>query len=280
MKLVLGTAQLSRNYGVVNSRHRETHDSAERLIGEAEAAGFYGLDTAPLYGEAESDIGKAKCSLPIFTKLDPFKSIENSIQTSRQRLNRSFLDGVYLHEEYVASRRQMEILKRLQDRKPEDVGFIGVSIYTIEEFHLANANPDVNVLQLPHNILDRRFDSDFLSRNLDPSKRVFARSIFLQGVLLRTASQLPEPVAHLKNYKILLENLGKKNGQDDLDLALGYVLLNHELDAIIVGTSSVAELREVSARTGQLMASNPSVALELEMVPTWDAVDPRRWSER
>lgn len=278
MRLILGTAQLSREYGVFQNRDTSARENPTKLIVGAEMLGFSGLDTAPVYGEAEITIGMAGSALPVFTKLHPSKDLETSISESRKNLNRAYLDGVYLHEEYIASSRQKDTLKRLQERKSEDVGFAGVSIYSIEEFQLANSNPDIDVLQLPFNVLDRRFDCEFLTRNLDPTKKVFARSVFLQGVLLSAASKLPPPVVHLKPFKGVLEVVGERHGLDDLDVALGYVLQNEALDAILVGSSSLAELQEIVVRKGSLPRKDLNSVLEFDNLPSWDAVDPRKWS--
>ena len=278
MKLLLGTAQLSRAYGVVQKNRSESPESPVEVVAEAELLGFSGVDTAPVYGDAEADIGKAKSALPVYTKIHPLRSVDDSIHKSRAALRRDFLHGVYLHEEYIASQGQQELLKRMQDRKSEDIGEVGVSIYSVDEFELANENPDIDLLQLPYNILDPRFNSDYLSRTLDPAKKVFARSIFLQGVLLGPASQLPSAVSHLREFKASLEEVTRGSGLDDLDVALGFAMGNQALTGIIVGTSSLKELREIASRKSSLLDKNLSSVLDFDNVPTWDAVDPRRWS--
>lgn len=278
VKFFLGTAQLSRAYGVVSKNDDDSRESPERVVLEAELLGFSGVDTAPVYGAAEEQIGRSGTVLAVYTKLNPALSVDDSIRQSCSALQREFLDGVYLHEEFIASRRQRELLKLLRGREAQDVGDVGVSIYSVDEFHRANANPDVGVIQLPYNVFDQRFNSDFLAKNLDPAKRVFGRSIFLQGVLLQSSFNFPSAVAHLRSYKVALENATKRSDLDDLDVALGYAMTNHALSGIIVGTSSITELREISLRKLSMFDKDLSSVLNFGSVPPWSAVDPRKWS--
>jgi aryl-alcohol dehydrogenase-like predicted oxidoreductase len=278
VKLLLGTAQLTRAYGVLKAKQSEPRQSPVDLIAEAEALGYSGIDTAPVYGSAEAEIGNAESSLPVYTKLHPARSLEDSIMQSRLFLRRNYLDGAYLHEEYVASFKQNETLKLLRDRRT-DVGEVGVSIYSVEEFELANLNPDIDILQVPYSIFDQRFNEDYLTRNLDPKKKVFARSVFLQGVLLRQASDLPAAVSHLAKFKTALERAARESGLDDLGMALGFAMGNRALDGVIVGTSSLKELREIASRKNYLLEEELYLGLDFDNVPTWNAVDPRKWSQ-
>lgn len=278
VKLFLGTAQLSRAYGVFGANQSYSRESPVLLVEAAASFGYSGIDTAPVYGHAETHIGRAKSPLPVYTKLDPAQGVDDSILQSRSLLRRNFLDGVYLHEEYVASRKQKEMLQRLRDRKADDVGEVGVSIYSFDEFDLANENPDIDVLQLPYNIFDQRFSEDYVSRNLDPKKRVFARSVFLQGVLLRKASELPSAVSHLMKFKVALEEATRESGLDELDIALGFAMANQALAGIIVGTSSLKELREIAFKKISVVERDLSSVVNFDDVPTWDDVDPRSWS--
>ena len=257
------------------------------LISEARLLGFYGIDTAPVYGEAEQKIGEAgqqigdgEAPLAVYTKLHPAMSVEDSIQHSLVNLQRKFLDGVYLHEEYVASFRQKEMLKRVGNRKSRDVGAVGVSVYSIEEFLRANDNPDIDVIQLPFNVLDSRFNAQFLNENLDPEKTVVGRSVFLQGVLLQPARKLPRKVAHLRRFKQSLEEWTSDSGLDYLDVALGYAVSNQALGGIVVGVSSVDELREIAARKSSLAEKNLGPVISFFNRPAWSDVDPRTWKER
>lgn len=280
LKLFLGTAQLSQNYGVLKNRESKAGVSAGALLSEARNLGFYAIDTAPVYGIAELQIGEARSPLPVYTKLDSSLSVDDSILRSMSNLQRNYLDGVYLHDEYVASRNQKEILKRVSDRKSRDVGAVGVSIYSLEEFVRANENPDIDLIQLPFNILDSRFHAKFLEANRSPEKTIFARSIFLQGVLLRRAKDLPQEVAHLRGYKRALEKFTSGSGLDALDIALGYALLNHALDGIVVGVSSIRELREINKRITTLTEESLLPLLSFSERPAWKDVDPRTWKNR
>lgn len=279
VKLVLGTAQLSRSYGVIQ-RHREVRrDNPKAILRAAESVGFVALDTSPLYGEAEKDIGFSGTTMAVFTKLDPERSVEDSLLVSFNSLKRPFLEGVYLHEEFVASDKQIESLRILREYKSKNkIDKVGVSIYSEDEFHMANSNPDVDIIQLPYNIFDSRFSQSFLRHHLDETKTVYARSIFLQGLLLEESADFPANVSHLRPFKRALEEQTSDTGLGSVSLALAFVLENRALSGMIVGSSSAAEIRDVASSLRTLEASDVSLEIELPDRPSWVQVDPRNWS--
>ncbi len=279
MKLFLGTAQLSRTYGVLQQYRSTTRDNPVNIIREAQALGYSALDTSPVYGGAEGDIGASGTQLPVYTKLDPSQGVEESILRSQLALGRKFLDGVYLHEEFVASKSQRDLLKSLRDRKTHDIGDVGVSIYSEKEFHLANANPDIDIIQLPYNLFDSRFDEQFVKDNIDPTKKAFGRSIFLQGVLLQPPRDFPSEILHLRPFRTSLEKHVRDSGFETIDLALGFAVANQGLSGIIVGTSSIAELRDISRRLASLEGADLSHVLDFTDQPPWGLADPRRWGQ-
>ena len=96
---------------------------------------------------------------------------------------------------------------------------------------------NVDVVQLPYNLVDRRIEN---FRNIISKSRIeiYARSIFLQGSLLKK-------VKEIKNLATIYEKVRKftkKNNQSNLELSLNFVLNNDLVDKIIVGVRNSQEI--------------------------------------
>ena len=274
----LGTAQLSRRYGVGSDHGRPNSlQTAVQLVRYAERNGFGGLDTASIYGRAEADIGLSGSTLPVFTKLAPNMSWLESLQQSKQRLKREFLDCVFIHEALTLDSEQTKTIQLLHSRKGDDIGAIGASIYEIDEFHRANENPNIDVIQLPYSVLDRRFSQDFLQEFLRPGKQVFARSVLLQGFLTSSPGEPRVADQHLSAWVSAFQSTARDGGATPLAAALAFVRANQSLAGFVVGTSSRRELWEISSTFQSPFP--PSVIEELGTLecPPWNLVDPRKW---
>ena len=69
---------------------------------------------------------------------------------------------------------------------------IGLSAYTPEEIAKASTLIDLDIVQVPFNIIDRRLlETGWLNRLHDSGVEIHARSIFLQGLLLEDPQNLP-----------------------------------------------------------------------------------------
>ena len=65
-KLILGTAQLGLDYGIINSDGKPTNQKSFELIKECLNNGIYQFDTAQAYGNAEKKLGEASIKLAPF----------------------------------------------------------------------------------------------------------------------------------------------------------------------------------------------------------------------
>ena len=96
----------------------------------------------------------------------------------------------------------------------------------------------VRCIQIPYNIIDRRFEKYFKMLNklkID----INVRSIFLQGLLL-----MKKPLFKSKSLKHFY-NFSKRKKLKKLDLCVDFIKKNLHLNSIIFGVQSLKELREV-----------------------------------
>ena len=101
-----------------------------------------------------------------------------------------------------------KVLKKIK-RKKLIINF-GYSIYNFKNLEkiIINFRPDL--IQCPYNVFDRRSENIKIKKLLKKKKiKIQARSIFLQGVLLKNINQLPKFFHKWKKLFLNFENLIK-----------------------------------------------------------------------
>lgn len=278
MDLILGTAQLSRPYGALDSFRKSTRLLYPlELLAFAERSEISGFDTAPVYGEAEALLGAGQVTKPIYTKLDPGIAVEDSLRQSKSRLALDTLHCVYLHEELTADPRQSKIFQRLGVHLGDDVREIGVSIYSLEEYEIALGMPEVTVIQVPFGVLDRRFSAKRLQKGIDRGKRFLGRSIFLQGLLTTPNEAELENFPTLTPFILEFRELARSHHLSPVDAAIAFASQNRGLSGLIVGARNKVALQEIIHASKRQISSTLFSDLQSLPVPESEMVDPRKW---
>lgn len=281
-ELIMGTAQLTTDYGITRPRNSSSsRDEALELLRTAHNLGIRTLDTAPAYGDAESRIGECTEQFTIHTKLESGRDELESLSDTLARLNVREVDLLYVHDVRAFERDPHKTVGRLEQCLSHGANAVAVSIYTPEQMEIALTIESVSAIQFPLNVLDRRFSRGLLDRAKCGGYRCIARSAFLQGVLLSSADDLRPEVSHLKDAVKAFRSVAKELEVSPLTAALGWVTSHAEIDGVIVGISTMPELREVHA--AWLAASSLSADAIQEMedrVPQPDGIDPRFWDSR
>ena len=281
-ELIMGTAQLTTDYGVTRPRNSvSTQDEALELLAAAHSLGIRTLDTAPAYGEAESTIGRCERVFNIHTKLESGRDELESIADTLIRLNVGEVDLLYVHDIDAFEHDPHITAQRLERCLQHGARAIAVSLYTIEQMEIALSIPSISAIQFPLNVLDRRFSSEVLRRAKNNGCRCIARSAFLQGVLLSSGSDLRPEVAHLQEAVTAFNTIANELGLAPLTAALGWVASHEELDGVIVGISTMTELQQVHAAWIEA-TSLPADTIRTiaNRTPEPDGVDPRKWGSQ
>ena len=300
--LALGTVQLGLPYGAANVSGMPDEAQAVAIVKSATAAGIHTIDTARAYGDAERRIGLA-CpagtpDVEIVTKLDPLADVPDdapaetavdaaraSLAASRRALRRDRLDVLLLHRAQHRTNWAGAVWGLLRaEREAGAIGRIGVSVQTPAEAFAALDDADVGQLQLPFNLLDRRWHAEGIVDRLRarPDVIVHVRSVLLQGLLAGAlAARWPaisgfDPAALMDRLKALSSDL---NRESMTDLALAFVRAQSWIDAIVIGLETHGQL----AANVALFQSAPLAAAECDAVhaalpPVPDTlVDPPLW---
>ena len=281
-ELILGTAQLTTNYGITRpSNLVSTQGEALELLAAAHSLGIRTLDTAPAYGEAEAVIGRCKQPFNIHTKLESGRDELESITDTLIRLNVDEVDLLYIHDIDAFEHDPHITAQRLERCLQHGARAIAVSLYTIEQMEIALSIPSISAIQFPLNVLDRRFSGEVLRRAKNNGCRCIARSAFLQGVLLSSGRDLRPEVSHLQRAVTSFNAASNEVGLAPLTAALGWVASHEELDGVIIGISTTKELHEVHTawiEATSLPADTIQTIADHTLEP--DGVDPRKWGSQ
>lgn len=259
-KLGLGTVQFGLDYGVTNLRGRVSSDEASRIVDNAIAAGLRVFDTAAAYGDSETILGQTlrHPDARIVTKLPALAGetidaaaidgLRRIFEQSLKRLRRPDVHGLLLHRPDDLGKPGGDRLARLlEDLKRAGLcRKIGVSAYDAAQIKAAQKLISVELVQAPANLLDQRLLRDGSLRALkDAGCEVHVRSAFLQGLLIGLDGPLP---AYFEPYAPVLDRIratAAEASQSTLELALGFLLGQPDIDHVIFGVTRTEELAAI-----------------------------------
>jgi aryl-alcohol dehydrogenase-like predicted oxidoreductase len=292
-KLALGTVQFGLPYGVANRSGQPPYEVARDILARALEGGIALLDTAAGYGESEEVLGRALAELgaegrvavatkvvPLAPDLPPARAdalVEESVRASLRKLRLERLDLCLFHRE--ENFRYADSLLKLRERGL--VRRVGCSTMTVAATRGVVASGLAEAVQFPASVLDRRFlpaGAEARARGVE----VFARSVYLQGLLLLDDASTPADLQGVLPARRHLAALAARAGIPLAELAFRFALGRPELDAVLVGVDSLAQVHENLAlfRKGPLP---PDLAREVDAAvpPLPDALlDPWRWQKR
>lgn len=276
MELILGTAQLATAYGALRVSDEDPGwEHASRVLRAAGAGGVSTLDTAPAYGDAEAVIGRCTTRFRVHTKVDPALVPSQSLSRSLSRLRRSTVDVLYLHD--VSAIRDSDVVRQVVALRGHGCAQVGVSVYEEDEFEAAIEEVGVDIVQVPLNVLDRRFAGERLDRAKRAGKTIYARSALLQGVLVTPPSSLVRGTEPLGPAVTQFHQLAHSRNRTPLQFALGWVAAQDGVDGVIVGVREANELTEIVSSLSPLPKEDVEL-IERLRCPDRRLSDPRNWS--
>lgn len=260
LPLVLGTAQLGMNYGIANKAGEPNFFEAIEIVKTAMENGILFFDTAQAYGESEEILGKCFKEINpkngiesrIITKLSPEinlmdqEAIFDSVQNSIEKLKINRLWGLLLHRESMLDGLNESIMENIAKLKAKGlIKYFGVSVYSMEKAKQAINRNEIDIIQLPYNLLDQRAKKEGIFDLAESKeKKIFIRSIYLQGLLLIDPEELPPGIEYAKNSLLKLKELSKMIGISLKALAMAFVVQTSQNAMVIIGTETSSQLKE------------------------------------
>ena len=298
-KLTLGTAQLGLNYGITNKHGFLCQKDAFSILNHAKKDGITTFDTAPAYGEAETRLGQwirnnsmEENNQPIIiTKLPKFEPnknsnaasfVENSINQSLETLGLQQIPLLLAHHaEDLLNPAIYDSVTSL--RESGKIDSFGASVYDVEVALKLIENTDISALQIPFSIADQKFvKSGLTSEAKKKSIAIFARSIFLQGILLLSENQIPDFLRELRSPIQRLSDISALNELSCANILLRFVAYHEEITSCVVGLESISQLKTHldSYKAGPLPSNLSAEIFDLFDEISPETQNPGRWPKR
>jgi aryl-alcohol dehydrogenase-like predicted oxidoreductase len=284
-RLALGTVQFGLNYGIANSIGIVSESELEAILDLARKAGIDTLDTAIAYGSSEERLGASGINdWQVVTKLPSIpldadyitRQIRAKVNESLERLKITRLFGLLLHSpNQLLEEGGMQIYEAFTELKNEGiVSKIGYSVYEPHDLdRLCHAFPP-DIVQLPLNILDRRFiNTGWIKQLKESSVDIHSRSAFLQGLLLMPPGKRPEKFNYWKDLWKVWDSFLAQTGLTAAQACLNFVHSISELNKVVIGVDSATHLNEILDIQLDTSISFPA---ELSCEDTW-LLNPSNW---
>ena len=283
-RIVLGGAQLGLPYGILNGGETLSREEVARILDTAVDHGIDAIDTAIAYGQSESIIGEtAQNRFKIISKLPPIPSdvsnvsqwVRTQVDASLSRLKCTSLDALLLHRSQdLTDAHGAELYAAINSLKVEKIiQRFGVSIYTPDELNGIIGTFDIDVVQAPLNVFDRRIlgvIDQLTALNIE----VHVRSVFLQGVLIAKPENRPQRFQPWSDHFARFDEWVLSSGVSAMACCLGFALPQSGVAKLVIGTTSPESLTEI-------MTSIPNMKLEVPadlQSSSEQLIDPRVWS--
>ena len=283
-RIVLGGAQLGLPYGILNGGETLSREEVARILDTAFGHGIDSIDTAIAYGQSESIIGEtAQNRFKVISKLPPIPSsvsnvsewVHTQVDASLSRLKCTSLDALLLHRpQDLTGIHGAELYDAISSLKIEKIIHrFGVSIYEPDELANSIGKFDIDIVQAPFNVFDRRIlgvIDQLTALNIE----VHVRSVFLQGVLIASPKDRPQRFQPWSEHFSQFDTWVRSTGLSAMACCLGFALQQPGVAKLVIGTTSAESLTEV-------MNSVPNTHLEVPahlQSSIEQLIDPRVWS--
>lgn len=189
-------------------------------------------------------ISKLKPNLIDEKCLNPVATVEEQVRESLVRTGLNSLEGYLLHTpENFYNKQIIQGLK--QCKKKGLIKHFGVSIYETQHALDVVKSGVVDYIQIPYSIFDQRLDrTDFFEIAKNNGVTVYARSAFLQGLILMEETKIPPHLAMAKKYLKTLDQILIKYGFTRVQAAFLFSYTHPGIDYVVFGVDNSTQLRE------------------------------------
>ena len=284
--LSLGTANFGKKYNFFTNLKIKNKE-IKNIFLFLEKNKIFELDTALKYNnEKQLRLLRSK-KWNITTKIDiknyakdqnNWKKGKNYLTELKKKLKIKSLYATLIHISNLNDFKSKNLKKLFKSllvlKKNKVIKKIGFSIYDPVEAELILKNFKIDIIQLPVNVFDRRFENlGYLKKFKKNKIEIQARSIFLQGFLLK--NKMPKKFKIWKNEFREWQKWVKKKGVTKLQACIAYVKQLKEVDKIIIGFENKKQLEEI-VRVYKEIKKNKKTNFQINNIHL-NLIDPRRW---
>ena len=286
-KIILGTVQFGLNYGINNIGGKISKLDASKILNYSSQNEISFLDTAASYGDSENVIGEylkenSDHKFRIISKLLlKNQTFEESIQTSLQKLQIKKIDTILFHsyDDYKINKENLSDYKMKYQNKLFDK--IGVSLYTNKEVENVIEDENIDVVQVPFNILDNASKREVVYKKIkDSGKTLHTRSVFLQGLIFKKPNELQNEFEILIPYFKKIENLCFEYKISINELALSYVLSKKYIDGVLIGVDNLEQLKRNINIAKLKVSSTIFKEIDEMQIQNESILNPSNWNKK
>lgn len=287
-KLILGTVQFGLNYGINNSKGLASDSEIFKILDKAYASGIKTLDSAEAYGNAHNIISKyheqSTNRFKIITKYSTQDLGYNSdlLERVKEHCESFKIDKLwgYMFHSFTDFKKALEIDKTILSslNSSRFVEKVGVSLYTNDELEDVLTYSEVQLIQLPFNLLDNHYyRKDILKRAKAKGIEIHTRSSFLQGLFFKDINTLEGNVLELRPYLEQVNNVAEMHTLKMSTLALNYPISKTYIDNVLIGVDSIDQLDEnIQTLNESFNRSVYNTIDKIESKPT-ERLNPATW---
>jgi len=253
MKLIIGTVQFGEPYGIDKSLLYKNKSEIKKIFDLCKEYKICYFDTAENYKGVHQILGNySNKSFKVISKIltSSLNEIVSKVENYLEIIDVDNLEGLLIHDAKNFNLKNYPLLSQSIEylKKNNLIKNFGVSIYDPSELNNFRHFDHIDIIQAPYNILDRRIEnSKFIEKLKINGTQIHARSVFLQGLLLRSYKNIPDYFNNYDNFKPFnkYHEFLKSNDLKQLDFCLSFVKNNKFIDKFIVGINSYAHLEEI-----------------------------------
>ena len=286
-KLILGTVQFGKTYGINNLNGMPSFEQVQEILEYAYEKGIDTLDTAEAYGESQYRIGKfhekTEKKFKIITKYSPqnkdlsnniFERVIDNITKMKVDFLYSYMFHSFKDYKLYFNKFKDELLKL---RRLNKIKKIGVSLHSNEDIFQVIKNKDIDLIQLPFNLLDNSHQrKEVLEISKNHGLEIHTRSSFLQGLFFKNIDNLKGNLIYLKKD---LQKINQLISNDNLTnkIALKYVYEKKFIDNIIIGVDSIEQLKSNISIVDYQLSSKIKSKIDKISVENQFYLNPSNW---
>lgn len=250
-RLVIGTANFTQKYGA--QPIKVNINQINKIFNLAKKNQIYEIDTADAYLKNKTFFKKIDRKFKFTSKIIPnqkWSSLEfcqHQLENHFKKFNYNTIKTILFHDiKILFTNNGKKIFKNLESLRQRNLfDKIGISIYDTNSLAYLTSNFDINVVQCPYNILDKRVVTTGWFEKLNKlGIETHVRSIFLQGLLV---NKFVYKKKYFKKWHNFFFNWFKSFNNLDIS-PIDYCLsdlLNHDFDKIIIGINSSNDLKKI-----------------------------------
>ena len=256
---------MGSDYGINNITGKIQLSKSLEILEFAFLNGIKHIDCAESYGNIHEILGVFKKGNPkvefnIHTKLssiDSKTSAINKVKKFLTAIRANQIHSLMFHSYSLYKKNRNHLNDYLKMKEDGLINNIGVSVYLNEEIKKLIYDDNIDLIQIPFNMLDNSKEKlDLIKEAKLNGKIIQARSIFLQGLFFKNPEEENIIVKKLYNELSEIKKISKQNKVPLDEMALNYVLCFDCIDYVVIGVDNLKHLKKNIMALGKSLDEN------------------------